>query len=388
MRLANRIATLPPYLFAEVNKRIAAKRAQGVDVFNLGIGDPDLPPPAHIVEAVQKAAAEPAAHRYPNYYGMPELKEAFAHWFASRFGVKLDPQSEVAPVAGTKEGLIHLPWALVDPGDVVLLPDPGYPPYNTGTLLAGGEPYALPLLAKRDWQPDLRAIPADVAARARLLILCYPNNPTGATLPDLALFEEAVAFARQHDLVVVHDAAYSEVYYGSYRPPSFLQVPGAREVGVEFHSLSKTYSLAGWRLGFLVGNAQVVKALADLKTNIDSGIPTAIQVMGSAALSGDQSWIPARNAIYARRRDIVCDGLAVVGLRTPKPKAGLYVWGQVPKGYSSPGFSLQAIDEAGVFLTPGDSYGRHGEGYFRISLTVPDDRLAEAMRRLRGLKLS
>ncbi|MBM3134704.1 MAG: aminotransferase class I/II-fold pyridoxal phosphate-dependent enzyme, partial [Chloroflexi bacterium] len=272
MHLANRIATLPPYLFAEVNKRIAAKRAQGVDVINLGIGDPDLPPPAHLVEAVQKAAADPAAHRYPNYYGLPELKEAFAHWFASRFGVRLDPQSEVAPVAGTKEGLIHLPWALVNPGDVVLLPDPGYPPYNIGTLLAGGEPYALPLLAKRGWQPDLRAIPADVAARARLLILCYPNNPTGATLPNLALFEEAVAFARQHDLIVVHDAAYSEVYYGSYRPPSFLQVPGAREVGVEFHSLSKTYSLAGWRLGFLVGNAQVVKALADLKTNIDSGI--------------------------------------------------------------------------------------------------------------------
>jgi len=196
-----------------------------------------------------------------------------------------------------------------------------------------------------------------------------------------------VAFARQHDLVVVHDAAYSEVYYGSYHPPSFLQVPGAREVGVEFHSLSKTYSMAGWRLGFLVGNAQVVKALADLKTNIDSGIPTAIQMMGSAALSGDQSWILARNAIYARRRDMVCDGLAAVGLRPPKPKAGLYVWGQVPKGYSSAGFSLQAIDEAGVFLTPGDSYGRHGEGYFRISLTVPDDRLAEAMRRLRGLKL-
>ena len=387
MHLAKRIASLPPYLFAEVNKRIAAKRAQGVDVINLGIGDPDLPPPAHIVEAVQKGAAEPAAHRYPNYYGLPELKEAFARWFAGRFGVKLDPQSEVTPLAGTKEGLIHLPWALVDPGDVVLLPDPGYPPYNTGTLLAGGEPYAIPLLAEKGWQPDLRAIPADVAARARLLILCYPNNPTGATLPDLALFEEAVAFARQHDLVVVHDAAYSEVYYDGYLPPSFLQVPGAREVGVEFHSLSKTYSMAGWRLGFMVGNAQLVKALADLKTNIDSGVPTAIQVMGIAALNGDQSWIPARNAIYARRRDIVCDGLAAVGLRALRPKASLYIWGQVPQGYSSPGFSLKVIDEAGVFLIPGDSYGQNGEGYFRISLTVPDDRLAEAMRRLKGLKL-
>jgi LL-diaminopimelate aminotransferase len=328
----------------------------------------------------------PANHRYPDYYGLAELRRALASWYAGRFGVELDPDREVLPLIGSKEGIAHVAIALIDPGDVALVPSPAYPVFEIGTMLAGGEVYLMPLRPENDFLPNLEAIPDAVADRARVLWINYPNNPTSAVAgPEF--FERAVHYARKHDLVVLHDNAYSEVYYDGYRPGSFLQVPGAKNLGVEFHSLSKSYNMTGWRIGMVVGNAEVIEALGRVKTNVDSGIFQAVQYAGIRALTGDQSWIPDRNAIYQRRRDMLIDALQRLGIKVARPRASLYLWGHVPEGYSSLDFSMKLLDEIAVWVTPGVGFGQHGEGFFRVSLTTPDDRVRQAVERLGQLRL-
>jgi LL-diaminopimelate aminotransferase len=377
---------LPPYLFAEVDRRIAEKRAAGFDVISLGIGDPDLPSPPHVVEAAQEAVADPRRHRYPDYYGLPEFRAAIARWYQRRFEVTLDPDREVVPLIGSKEGIAHIATAFVDPGDVVLVPDPGYPVYSIGTLLANGETYLMPLREERGFLPDLDAIPDDIARRARILWINYPNNPTAAVAP-LSFFEEALEFGRRHGILVCHDNAYSDVAYDGYRAPSFLEVPGAIEYGVEFHSLSKTYTMTGWRSGMMVGNRVAVEALGRVKTNVDSGIFDAVQIASIAALDGDDAWVQERNARFQARRDAVMATLGKIGIAAPTPKASLYVWAPVPGGMKSVDFCLKVLDDAAVWVTPGVGFGENGEGYFRISLTVPDQRLTEALERLERLRL-
>jgi LL-diaminopimelate aminotransferase len=383
---ARRIKNLPPYLFAEVDRRIAEKRAAGFDVISLGIGDPDLPSPQHVVEAAQQAVADPIRHRYPDYYGLKELREAIARWYERRFGVELDSDREVVPLIGSKEGIAHLAVAFIDPGDVALVPDPGYPVFSIGTMLANGEPYYMPLRAERGFLPDLSAIPDEVARRARILWLNYPNNPTAA-VATLEFFEEALAFARRHDLLLAHDNAYSDVAYDGYRAPSLLEIPGAKDVAVEFHSLSKTFNMTGWRTGMMVGNRVAVEALGRVKTNVDSGIFDAIQIASIAALDGDPAWVEERNARFQARRDATVATLRKIGVEVIPPRASLYIWAPVPAGLSSVEFSLRVLDDASVWVTPGVGFGPSGEGFFRISLTVPDHRLSEALERLERLRL-
>jgi LL-diaminopimelate aminotransferase len=383
MQFAKRIEQLPPYLFAAISRKIAAKRAQGVDVISFGVGDPDLPTPAHIVDELVRAARDPANHRYPETEGLPALRKAIARWYEERFGVSLDPEREVLPVIGSKEGIGHVALCFIDPGDLALVPDPSYPVYARGTFLAGGDCYFLPLTEENDFLPDLDAVPADVARRAKVLWLNYPNNPTGA-VADLEFFERAVVFARRNDLAVLHDGPYSEMAFDGYRPLSFLQAPGAREVGIEFHSFSKTYNMTGWRIGMAVGNATMIDALMRVKSNLDSGIPQAIQRMAIAALEGPQGCIAEHTAVYQRRRDRLAAALTKIGLRLRPPRASLYLWARLPEGQTSVEFATRLLDETGVVVTPGVGYGPSGEGYVRLSLTVPDDRLEEAVRRLEG----
>jgi len=383
MELAHRIDKLPPYLFVEISRKIAEKRAQGVDVISFGIGDPDIPTPSHIIDALVEAARDPASHRYPETEGLPEFRRAVADWYERRFGLSFDPHREVLSLIGSKDGIGHVALCFIDPGDVALVPDPAYPVYAVGTLFAGGEPYYLPLREENGFLPDLDAVPADVARRAKLLWLNYPNNPTGA-VAGLDFFERAVAFARRHDLAVCHDGPYSEVAFDGYRPVSFLQAPGAREVGVEFHSLSKTYNMTGWRIGMAVGNAAMIDALMRVKSNLDSGVPLAIQRMAIAALEGPQDCIDEHNAVYQRRRDRLVEALRAMGLAVQPPRASLYVWARVPEGDTSMEFATRLLDDVGVVVTPGVGYGAAGEGYVRLSLTIPDDRLEEGLRRLKG----
>ena len=384
MNLARRVEKLPAYLFAEISRRVAEKRAQGVDVISFGIGDPDLPTPPHVIEALTAAAHDPANHRYPESDGLPALRQAIARWYARRFGVDLDPDKEVLPLIGSKEGIAHIALCFIDPGDVALVPDPGYPVYSVGTLLAGGEPYYLPLTEENDFLPDLDAVPEQVAQRARVLWLNYPNNPTGA-VAGLDFFERAVAFARKHGIAVLHDGPYSEVAFDGYRPVSFMQAAGARDAGIEFHSLSKSYNMTGWRIGMAVGNARVIDALMRVKSNLDSGIPQAIQKMAIAALDGPQECIAEHNAVYQRRRDRLVGALTRLGLRLRAPKASLYLWARVPEGTTSVQFATRLLDEAGVVVTPGIGYGPTGEGYVRLSLTIADERLEEGVRRMEAL---
>jgi LL-diaminopimelate aminotransferase len=381
---AKRMSRIPPYLFAEIDKKVAAKRAAGVDVIALDIGDPDTPTPAPIVEAAIDALRHGENHRYASYYGMPALREAIAGWYKRRFDVDLDPATEVLPTLGSKDGISHLPFALVDPGDVVLVPSPGYPVYITGTVMADGDPYVLPLTAANGWVPDLDAVPEDVASRARILWLNYPNNPTAATVPD-GFFEKAIEFCRHHGIVLCHDFPYSEVSFRGYRAPSVLQVPGARDVAVEFHSLSKTFNMTGWRVGMAVGNAEVVRLLGQVKTNIDSGIFPVVQHAAIAALNGPE--LPEMNALYERRQARTLQVLREIGWSDAvAPDATFYLWLPVPDGYTSVGFAAHVLDQAGVNVTPGNGFGEPGEGYFRLSLTVPDHRLDEALERLRKLR--
>jgi len=381
MQIARRMQRIPPYLFADLNRKRDVLRQRGVDVIDISIGDPDLPTPDPIVEALTRAAHDPATHTYPPYEGTREFRDAVAGWYARRFGVTLDPKREVLTLIGSKEGLAHLPWVFVNPGDVALVSDPGYPVYATATLMAEGEPYPVPMSAERGWLPDLGAIPDDVARRAKLFFLNYPNNPT-AGVADLTFFRAVVEFARRWNVLVVHDNTYSEIAYDGYRPPSFLEAEGAREVAVELHSLSKTYCMTGWRLGFAVGNADAIQALGTLKTNIDSGQFVAIQAAGAAALTGSDAPVRERVAIWQARRDTVVAGLRKAGLQVPLPRATFYLWIPVPEGYDSVGFAGHLLEQAGVAVTPGIGYGRRGEGYIRISLTASDDRFAEAVRRI------
>jgi len=381
MRMSKRVENLPPYLFVEISRKIAEKKAKGEDVVSFGIGDPDIPTPPHIIERLCQAAQDPANHRYPETAGLPELRRTIAEWYRKRFDVSLDADSEVLPLIGSKEGIVHIGLCLIDPEDIALVPDPAYPPYSMGTILAGGEPYYMPLTEENDFLPDLNAIPSHILDRAKLLWISYPGNPTGA-VADLEFFNRVVEFARQHDLAVCHDGPYTEVAYDGYQPVSFMQADGAKEVGVEFHSLSKSYNMTGWRIGMAVGNAEMINALMRVKSNIDSGIPQAIQYAAITALTGPQDCIKEHNAIYQRRRDLVVDMVNRIGLKARVPKAGLYIWARVPEGYTSVEFANDLLDRVGVVVTPGIGYGNNGEGYVRLSLTIPDGGLVKGLSRL------
>lgn len=380
---AQRIKNLPPYLFARIEKLIDQKRAQGVDIISLGIGDPDRPTSAPVIEMLYKEAKNPANHQYPSSVGMLSFRKAVAQWYQQRFQVTLDPQTEVVSLIGSKEGIAHISWCFLDPGDVVLVPDPAYPVYEGGAILAGATPYYMPLTAEKDFLPDLQAIPPEVAQKAKIMFLNYPNNPTGAVATE-AFFQEVVDFAKTYNILVCHDAPYTEVAYDGYQPIGFLQVPGAKEVGIEFHSVSKTYNMTGWRIAWAAGNEQVVEALGRLKSNLDSGQFQAIQYAAMEALLGDQRIIEENNRIYQERRDILVDGFNAMGWQLAKPKATIYVWAPVPKGYTSDSFAELVLEKAGVVITPGDGYGPNGAGYFRMSLTVPTERLREAISRIKN----
>jgi len=381
MRPAKRIENLPPYLFVEISRKIAEKKAKGEDVISFGIGDPDIPTPAHIIDSLCRAAKDPANHRYPETESLLELRRAIAEWYKKRFDVPLDANSEVLPLIGSKEGIVHIALCFIDPGDIALVPDPTYPPYPMGTILAGGKPHYMPLTEENSFLPDFNAIPANVLKKAKILWINYPNNPTGA-VADIDFFNRTVEFARQHDLVVCHDGPYTEVAYDDYKPVSFMQAEGAKEVGVEFHSLSKSYNMTGWRIGMAVGNAEIIDTLKRVKSNIDSGIPQAIQYAAIEALTGPQDCIQEHNAIYQRRRDLIIDMLNRIGLKAEIPKAGLYVWAKVPEGYTSIDFANELLEKVGVVVTPGIGYGQTGEGFVRLSLTIPDGGLVKGLSRL------
>ncbi|OIP46797.1 MAG: LL-diaminopimelate aminotransferase [Deltaproteobacteria bacterium CG_4_10_14_3_um_filter_60_8] len=378
---ADRLKELPPYLFAELDRRKDAVRARGVDVIDIGVGDPDQPTPGYIIEALAAAARVPAYHRYPSYSGMNSFREAVSAWYQKRAGITLDPLRQVVSLIGSKEGIAHIPLAFINPGDVVLVPSPGYPVYKTATLFAGGTPYEMPLLKENGFLPDLTRIPATVLAKAKMIFLNYPNNPTAATATR-EFFMEVVAFAERHDIMVCHDFAYSEMAFDGYEPPSFLATPGAMEVGIEFHSLSKTYHMTGWRLGFAAGRAEIIGGLGQIKSNIDSGVFEAIQMAGITAMADDAAWLAEMRALYTARRDVVMAGLTKIGIQAATPKATFYVWAEVPKGYTSASFASHLLENAGIVTTPGNGFGDPGEGYFRIALTVSKERLAEAMERM------
>jgi LL-diaminopimelate aminotransferase len=381
MRIAERVRTLPPYLFAAIEQQIAERRAAGIDVISLGIGDPDLPTPDHIVEALAEGARDPATHQYPSNQGEPRFREAVADFYATRFGVTLDPSEQIVPLLGAKEGIAHICQVLLDPGDVALAADPGYPVYVNGPLLADGIARHLPLVPALGFQPDLEAIPAETLERAKMLFVSYPNNPTGAVIED-DFFARLVAFAREHDVVVVHDNAYADITFDGYVAPSFLATPGASEVGVEVFSLSKSYNMTGWRAGAVVGDREVVDAYWRLKTNVDSGMFGAVQRAAVAALTGSQECVREMCRVYRRRRDLLVTALRTVGMHVDPPKGTIYLWVPVPDGYTSASFTQQVLEQADVVVTPGAAYGPSGEGYVRLSLTVPDDRLEEAVRRI------
>lgn len=381
MHVARRLQEIGAYLFADLDRRQSDLQRKGVDVISLSIGDPDLPTPPHIIDALTEGATDPRSHRYPAYAGEREFRSAVATWFGRRFGVTLDPDTEVLALIGSKEGLAHLPWATIDPGDLVLVPDPGYPVYRSSTILAEGTPHPVPLARDRGFLPDLSAIPADIARKAKLMFLNYPNNPTAATAP-IEFFKEAVEFATRWDILLAHDNAYSEITYDGYRAPSILEVDGAKDVAIEFHSLSKTYCMTGWRVGFAVGNAAAVGALGKIKTNIDSGVFRAVQHAGVAALTGPQDGVADRLRVYQRRRDRLTRALRSIGWQVPEIKATIYVWLPTPDRTTSAQFASAVLDRTGVLVTPGAGYGANGEGYVRISLTISDDRLDEALQRI------
>ena len=383
MRVARRIENLPPYLFVEISKKIAEKKAKGEEVISFAIGDPDIPTPPHIIEKLCQSARDPVNHRYPESDSLLELRRAVAEWYQKRFGVSFDPGKEVLPLIGAKEGIAHIAFCFIDPGDVALVPDPGYPVYSIGTMLAGGTSYFLPLKRERAFLPDLDSIPDHILKKSRLLWINYPNNPTGA-VADLDFFRKVVKFAERHDLLVCHDGPYTEVAFDGYQPVSFMQAEGARERGVEFHSFSKSYNMTGWRIGMVVGNATMVGALKTLKSNLDSGIPQAIQYAAIEALTGSQDCISEHNAVYQKRRDLVMEALDRIGLEATAPKASLYIWAKIPAGYTSVEFTADLLEQVGVAVTPGIGYGQNGEGYVRLSLTIPDASLVKGLSRIAG----
>ena len=381
MNFASRIDKVPPYLFVEISRKIAAKREQGIDVISFGIGDPDIPTPDNVIEKLRETALDGPNHRYPETDGLPEFRQAVADWYQSRFGISVHPDRETLPLIGAKEGIGHAALCFIDPGDIALVPDPGYPVYSVGTWFAGGECHWMPLLEENGWMPDLDAIPSDVADKAKVIWLNYPNNPTGA-IADADYFAKVVEFAKAHDIAVMHDASYSEVAFDGYRPISFLETPGAMDVGVEFHSLSKSYNMTGWRLGMAVGNEEIISALMVIKSNLDSGVPNAIQYMGMEAMQLSMKAIDERNAIYEQRRDRVVQTLRDIGLDAIPPKASLYVWTRIPEGFTSAEFTALLLDEADIVVTPGNGYGQYGEGYIRLSLTIDDADMEKGLAKL------
>jgi LL-diaminopimelate aminotransferase len=382
IEVATRIKTLPPYLFAAIDKMKQAAIARGVDIINLGIGDPDLPTPAPIIDSLAQAAKNPKHHQYPSYEGMLSFRKAVADWYQRRFAVKLDPADEVLTLIGSKEGIGHVHLAFVDPGDTVLVPSPGYPVYPVGTGFCGGVSHIMPLTKVNGFLPDLHAIPKDVARKAKLMWLNSPNNPTSVVMTK-AYFKQVVDFAQEHRIIVCHDAAYSEIYYDGNRPASFLEVDGAKEVGVEFHSLSKTYNMTGWRLGFAVGNKEVLAGLGKVKSNLDSGVFEAVQAAGITALGLDEAVTDAIRKIYQERRDTLLPGLKQLGLEVDAPAAAFYVWVTVPKGYTSASFTAHLLEKAGIVTTPGNGFGAPGEGYIRMTVCTSKERLAEAVERIK-----
>ncbi len=379
---ATRIKTLPPYLFAAIDEMKRKAIARGVDIINLGVGDPDLPTPAPIVERMKQACADPKHHQYPSYEGMLTFRQAVADWYKRRFNVSLDPATEVLTLIGSKEGIGHIPLAFVDPGDVVLVPSPGYPVYPVGTSFAGGASHIMPLLKQNGFLPDLNAVPADVAKKAKLMFLNSPNNPCSVVMSK-DYFARAVAFAKQHRVIVCHDAAYSEIFYDGKRPASFLEVEGAKEVGIEFHSLSKTYNMTGWRIGFAVGNKDVLAGLGKVKSNLDSGAFQAVQEAGITALGLDDAVTDGLRKVYQERRDVLVPGLRKLGLEVENPPAAFYVWITVPKGYTSASFTAHLLEKAGIVTTPGNGFGAPGEGYIRMTVCTTKERLAEAVERIK-----
>ncbi len=378
---AERLRRLPPYLFKAIDEAREAARARGVDIIDLGVGDPDLPTAPGIVAALKAASEIPAHHRYPSYEGMAAFRQAASDWCRRRFGVEIDPGREVVALIGSKEGIAHAPLAFVNPGDVVLVPSPGYPVYNVGTLFAGGEPHFMPLLAENGFLPDLTRVPAEVARRARLIWVNYPNNPTSA-VAGLDFYRRVYDFAREYGLLVCSDLAYSEMAYGGLRPPSFLELPGAKEVALEFHSLSKTYCMTGWRVGFAVGSPEAVAALGAVKSNVDSGVFEAVQAAATCALSGDQAPVELMRLTYGERAEVLYEGLTRLGLRLERPRATFYAWVEVPRGYGSAGFATHLLERAGIVCTPGNGFGAPGEGYVRFAFTVGVERLQEAVERI------
>jgi len=385
VRPASRVASIPPYLLARIDKKKAEARKKGIDLIDFGVGDPDIPTPQNIIERMKEAVADPKNHRYPSYEGMLEYRKAVAQWYEQRFGVHLDPQTEVVALIGSKEGIAHIPWAYIEDGDIALIPSPGYPGYKITTVLDGGIPYIMPLREENGFLPAFDAIPTSVLDKAKLMFVNYPNNPTGAHADD-DFYERTLSLAGKHDILVCHDAAYSEIAYDGYRPRSILEFDKNKVYSVEFHSLSKTYCMTGWRIGFAVGNKDAIANLGKLKTNIDSGVFQAIQYAAIEALTGDQGSVERIRQVFQKRRDIVVDGLASVGINVPKPRATFYIWAKVPKGYTSADFCEKLIEEQGIVVTPGSGFGDEGEGYFRISITIGEDRIAEAIQRLKTVR--
>ncbi|MBI49922.1 MAG: LL-diaminopimelate aminotransferase [Chloroflexi bacterium] len=386
MEFAKRLDTVPPYLFVEISRKIAAKKAEGIEVISFGIGDPDIPTPTKVVDELRRTSLDVPNHRYPETDGLPEFRKAVADWYKSRFGIAVDSNKEVLPLIGAKEGIGHASLCFINPGDIALVPDPGYPVYSVGTWFAGGECHWMPLIEENGWLPDLSSIPADVAKRSKVMWLNYPNNPTGAVADD-SYFKEVIEFAKSHDIAVMHDACYTEVAYDGYKPLSFLEVSGAMEVGLEFHSLSKSYNMTGWRVGMAVGNADMIEALMVVKSNLDSGIPNAVQYMGIEAMNITDEEIDQRNAVYQSRRDRVVQTLNKIGLEVEPPKASLYVWVRVPNGYTSAEFAELLLEERDVVVTAGNGYGPSGEGYVRLSLTISESDLNEGLRRIEGWEI-
>lgn len=378
---SKRLEVLPPYLFAEIDRKKKAALEAGRNIINLGIGDPDRPTPDFIIDELRRAASDSKNHQYALDRGLPELRVTFSQWFEKRFGVLLDPDREILPLIGAKEGIAHLPLSVINPGDVVLIPEPCYPPYVSGTIFAGGTPFYLPITSDNKFLPDLESIPQEVAQKAKLLYLNYPNNPTG-TVADLEFFQTAVDFARHSEILIAQDAAYSEIYFDE-PPPSILEVEGAKEVAVEFHSLSKTFNMTGWRLGFMVGNPSAIRALGEVKTNIDSGVFQAIQYAGIAAYQGyDRPWRQELLAAYRTRRDTLVDGLEFLGWKVSPPQGTFYVWIPIPQSISSLNFASMLLDKADIVVTPGTGFGPSGEGFVRAALTVDVEKIKEALSRL------
>jgi len=381
VRLADRVKNLPPYLFAAIDKMKNGARAKGVDLIDLSIGDPDIPTPSHIVDAMKSAVEKPEHHRYPSYEGMPSYREAVANWYKHRFNVRLDPATEVLSLIGSKEGIGHVPLAFINSGDVVLVPSPGYPVYPIGALFAGGESYIMPLKEDNGFLPDFKAIPEDVLKRSKLMFLNYPNNPTAAVAGE-EFFKEAIALAEKYNIIICHDAAYSEIYYDNEKPMSFLEVDGAMNAGIEFHSLSKTYNMTGWRIGFAAGNKEVIAGLGKIKTNLDSGIFQAIQEASITALKTDERILVSIRKAYQERRDALYNGLTAIGLNVSKPKATFYLWTKAPAGFDSSSFVAHLLERSGVLGTPGAGFGGPGEGYIRFALTQSVQRINEAVERI------